>query len=161
MSMNPFEELLQMISQWPAGEPGEGEIRLFMEKSLHPASQASLLDSEAHERLIVYGTLAPGEINHHWLSSISGKWAQAEVPGKIDRSGTYPFFFPGRGWEKVQIFESTGLPTHYRPLDRFEGREYQRIFWPVLTPIGWRIGQIYAATRGLPDLFGAESSDPA
>src|ERR1700733_10423453 len=44
--------------------------------------------SEAHDRrLAVYGTLAPGRVNHHQISALAGNWKRGTVKGKLLSSG--------------------------------------------------------------------------
>lgn len=97
------------------------------------------------KRLIVYGTLAPGMENEAQLAGLRGCWTQVLLPGRIDRSGRYPFFHPGGTLQSALLFESEGLPAHWARLDRFEGPEYRRIWWPVLAGGKWLLANIYAA----------------
>jgi len=38
-------------------------------------------------RLAIYGTLAPGRVNHHQISALTGKWQRGTVKGKLMSSG--------------------------------------------------------------------------
>lgn len=102
-------------------EPGKLEA-LLEELLEHPA-----------ERLAVYGTLAPGEENHHVIAVIRGTWEKGWVPGVLGRIGPYPAFRwrPSGTPILVQVLSSPRLPSHWASLDRFEGASYRRILAPV------------------------------
>src|SRR3954452_4134474 len=38
-------------------------------------------------RLAIYGTLAPGRVNHHQISALAGKWQRGTVRGQLFSSG--------------------------------------------------------------------------
>ncbi len=83
--------------------------------------------------LAAYGTLAPGEVNHHVLSNIAGRWLDGTVLGYQfeitwgDAEG-YDGFFPDRSGHRVpvSILVSDQLDRHWGRIDRFEGRGYDR-----------------------------------
>lgn len=83
----------------------------------------------ARQRLLVYGSLAPGERHHDLLAHLGGTWQAATIRGHLDRTGEYPTFTPDPTGpaHNVHLFESPELPTHWPVLDHFEGDEYQRI----------------------------------
>lgn len=94
------------------------------------AALARTFDSDRH--LAVYGTLAPGEPNHHQLAPCRGHWAHGQVRGRrVVR--TFPVFTydPTAPWVPVQWLASAELPQHWRRLEEFEGDEYRRILVPV------------------------------
>ena len=90
-------------------------------------------------RLAVYGSLAPGEVNHHVIESVAGIWDDGFVRGKVQAKGWGSHMgFPGLTWlpnsdERipVQLFTSSELPAQWSRIDEFEGRDYVRILVPV------------------------------
>jgi len=93
--------------------------------------------------LFVYGTLAPGRLNAHVLTSLSGAWTEAQISGSLHDAGwgaahgcpgarlldndidkmaadSYP-----TDAVKGVLFESTDLADYWQTLDDFEGTEYQ------------------------------------
>ena len=89
-------------------------------------------------RLAVYGSLAPGQPNHHQLDSLRGDWRPGVVRGRLQDSGWgaalgYPGLQPDpEGPEvAVQVFTSLDLPDHWARLDAFEGAEYERVIVAV------------------------------
>lgn len=94
-------------------------------------------------RLAVYGSLAPGRLNHHQLSNLSGHWRPGKVRGRLEARGWGAAVgFPGlvldsRGDEiEVQLFECQELPAHWMRLDGFEGDGYRRVTARVETASG-------------------------
>ncbi|MFK7891909.1 MAG: gamma-glutamylcyclotransferase family protein [Granulosicoccus sp.] len=89
------------------------------------------------QRLFIYGTLAPGQVNHHVVADIPGDWQRASVRGTVIQlhcgpTEVYPGLIPGsddelagtvEGW----VFSSEHLHSHWQRLDEFEGDEYERI----------------------------------
>lgn len=101
-------------------------------------------------RLAVYGTLAPGRVNHHQISALSGKWQRGTVKGKLIFSGSgFSSGFPGLILDplgptvEVDLFESAELPEHWARLDEFEGSGYRRVVTTVSTKEGKRSACIY------------------
>ena len=85
------------------------------------------------ERLFVYGSLAPGQVNHNVLESICGNWEVATLKGNLVDEGWgfemgYPGIIPSNDGEEVKgwIFSSDNLSEHWPMLDEFEGSEYSR-----------------------------------
>lgn len=94
--------------------------------------------SDARHRLAVYGSLAPGEANHDQLAGLEGRWEEGWVRGRLhDRGWGAAEGFPGLVPDpdgdrvRVQVFRSADLPGAWQRLDRFEGREYERVVVPV------------------------------
>ncbi len=88
----------------------------------------------ARNRLATYGSLAPGQPNHHHLSDLNGRWIRGEVRGRLVESGWGAAIgFPSLVLDDaadpvtVQIFESEELAQHWQRLDEFEGKEYRRV----------------------------------
>jgi gamma-glutamylcyclotransferase (GGCT)/AIG2-like uncharacterized protein YtfP len=85
-------------------------------------------------RLAVYGTLAPGEVNHDQLAGLDGEWFDGTVRGHLHEEGWgatigFPAIVPDPDGPEVavRVFESPDLPLHWERLDRFEGSAYHRI----------------------------------
>ena len=100
-------------------------------------------DSAADTRLAVYGTLAPGRVNHHQLSGLTGCWRQGTVRGWLRNAGWgAPLGYLGLVLDSagplfdVYLFESSDLPDHWSRLDEFEGPEYRRVVAQVRTTDG-------------------------
>jgi gamma-glutamylcyclotransferase (GGCT)/AIG2-like uncharacterized protein YtfP len=88
--------------------------------------------------LAVYGTLAPGQPNHHVVEPFGGEWTDGLIEGDLIPLGWgaalgYPGFRPRVGGDavKVQVLTAPSLATAWPALDRFEGPGYQRILVPV------------------------------
>ena len=86
------------------------------------------------ERLFIYGTLAPGRVNHKFVEDISGEWQTATLRGKLIKLGWgadmgYPAIIPSDDGEEVEgfILSSDELSEHWARLDEFEGSEYSRV----------------------------------
>lgn len=84
-------------------------------------------------RLAAYGTLRPGESNHHLLADVAGTWLDGTVEGVRFIVNGYPAFKSqvGVGEVPVSVLTSTALPEHWPRLDDFEGPDYRRILIPV------------------------------
>ena len=88
-----------------------------------------LLLNRPSTKLIVYGTLAPGESNASQLENLSGNWSQCFVRGKleIEKNGLKTFSWdPNVPEHEFQLFESDELPEHWHRLEAFEGDGYMR-----------------------------------
>src|SRR5829696_8086767 len=117
--------------------------------------------------LAVYGTLAPGQPNHHVVEPFVGEWTDGVIEGDLLAEGWaadlgYPGFHPRVGGSAVavQVLTAPSLATAWPNLDRFEGPEYQRILVPVFgTELGpeqagerrlYTVANLYAATETRP-----------
>jgi gamma-glutamylcyclotransferase (GGCT)/AIG2-like uncharacterized protein YtfP len=88
--------------------------------------------------LAVYGTLAPGQPNHHVLAPLGGEWMDGLIEGELIPLGWgaalgYPGFRPRAGGEAVavKVLTAPSLANAWPDLDRFEGPGYRRILVPV------------------------------
>lgn len=130
-------------------EEGAESLRTYIEPILERLIDA-LLERPA-ERLAAYGSLRPGEENHHHVSSLVGRWHDGTVQGTLhDRGWGAAQGYPGLVWRPgdppvaVEVFESRALPEHWERLDAFEGPGYRRILAPVETARGVRVCNLYA-----------------
>ena len=117
--------------------------------------------------LAVYGTLAPGQPNHHVVAPLGGEWTDGLIEGDLLPLGWgaalgYPGFHPRFGGDTVavQVLSAPSLATAWPTLDRFEGPGYERILVPVFsTELGpgqagerrlYTVANLYAATEASP-----------
>lgn len=97
----------------------------------------------AEQRLVSYGTLAPGRENHGQLDGLHGRWLPGRVRGVVGE-GTWRSTFgypvlvldPDGPVVDVLVFESPDLPDHWDRLDAFEGPGYRRVVTRVDTAEG-------------------------
>jgi gamma-glutamylcyclotransferase (GGCT)/AIG2-like uncharacterized protein YtfP len=118
--------------------------------------------------LAVYGTLAPGQPNHHVLAPLGGEWTDGLIEGDLIPQGWgaalgYPGFRPRAGGDAVavKVLTAPSLATAWPDLDRFEGPGYRRILVPIfgadLDPerAGGRrlrtVANLYSANEAGPD----------
>ena len=101
-------------------------------------------------RLACYGTLCPGQPNHHELAGIEGTWQQGVVFGRLHPNGWgaalgYPAIVldPDGDPVAVHVLESIDLPAHWPRLDAFEGEGYRRTVVDVITDNGCLTASIY------------------
>ena len=91
-------------------------------------------------RLAVYGSLAPGRSNDRQLAELTGDWVSGlVVRGELRAMGWgIHLGYPALRWSMdgddvpVELFISDDLAAHWPRLDRFEGRDYERILVPLL-----------------------------
>jgi gamma-glutamylcyclotransferase (GGCT)/AIG2-like uncharacterized protein YtfP len=120
-------------------------------------NEAADLGEDPDTRLAVYGTLAPGRVNHHQISALTGVWRRGTVRGKLFPSGWGAALgFPGLILNslgpvvEVNLFESAELPAHWERLDDFEGNGYKRVVVSVNTADGERDAWIYVLAEEPP-----------
>jgi gamma-glutamylcyclotransferase (GGCT)/AIG2-like uncharacterized protein YtfP len=91
------------------------------------------LTATAEHRLAAYGTLRPGESNHHIVEEIKGVWFDGIVLGELDTTGRYPTFVYNSDGPPVavKVLVSNELPAHWNRIDEFEGNGYVRNEVPV------------------------------
>ena len=150
---------LEALLAEPGAETGAAALRGYLEPILERLVEA-LLD-HPERRLAVYGSLLPGENNHHHVAMLAGRWLEGTVEGTLcDRGWAarqgYPGFVPGSSGDRVavRVLESAALPDAWERLDAFEGEAYRRILAPVeMTPgtgargeTAWRVCNIYELT---------------
>jgi len=87
-----------------------------------------------HDRIFVYGTLAPGRSNAHLLSHLSGSWQKATIRGHLVQAGWgaeqgYPGVVIDNSAPIVEgfVLSAEGLRHEWQRLDAFEGEQYQRV----------------------------------
>ncbi|MEM9279356.1 MAG: gamma-glutamylcyclotransferase family protein [Pseudomonadota bacterium] len=109
----------------------------------------------ALHRLATYGTLAPGQINHHQLAGLEGQWSKGIVKGRLVEEGWGAAHgCPGMVLDldsdavEVSIFESPDLPDHWERLDTFEGEGYRRKVTVAATENGDVEVSIYEVKMG-------------
>ena len=97
----------------------------------------SSLLARPDKKLAVYGTLAPGEVNHSQIAGIHGTWTEGFVRGELAMTGWgAEHGFPALAWRPggsriaARLFVAPGLESHWRRLDEFEGDGYRRILVP-------------------------------
>ena len=170
---------LEALLSGPGAETGAAALREYLEPILERLIEA-LLD-HPERRLAVYGSLLPGENNHHHVATLVGRWVDGTVEGTLHDRGWaarqgYPGFIPGSSGDRVavKVLESPGLPDAWDRLDAFEGEAYRRILAPVETKkmektgtgagseTVWRVCNIYELTdRARPARASGRARDPA
>jgi gamma-glutamylcyclotransferase (GGCT)/AIG2-like uncharacterized protein YtfP len=93
---------------------------------------------EADMTLAVYGSLAPGQVNHHVVASIAGRWSTAEIEAVwVARGWGSSLGYHALEWrpaaprQTVHVLHSEQLPLEWRRLDAFEGSDYVRVRVPL------------------------------
>lgn len=106
-------------------------------------------------RLAVYGTLRPGQSNHHHVAGLAGTWRRGTVTGHIVHTGwgaafNYPVLTLSADGDAVavDVLESVDLPGHWDRLDTFEGSQYRRTRAVVATGAGPVEAWIYVDAGG-------------
>lgn len=103
---------------------------------LTPEQAAFWLLYRPQQHLVVYGTLAPGQSNHHIVLHIKGEWRPAVIQGKLEFRDTGPTnSYPAFSHTTPElaatiesfVFSSRDLAAHWPLLDEFEGEGYRRI----------------------------------
>ncbi|HEX8219779.1 MAG TPA: gamma-glutamylcyclotransferase [Chloroflexia bacterium] len=121
------------------------------------------------QRLAVYGTLAPGEPNHHIVAPLGGEWTDGLIEGDLIPVGWgaalgYPAFRPRHGGTAVpvKVLTASSLPTAWPMLDRFEGPGYKRIlvlvFSTEISPCAEHTGELRLYT--VANLYAANEVSP-
>lgn len=111
-------------------------------------------------RLAVYGSLAPGKLNHHVVAPLGGTWTRGAVRGILHRTGWGAARgFPGLEWDPdgptvpVQVLTAPDLDAHWDRIDAFEGDDYRRTLVAVELDAGAVVPAfIYLVRWADPDL---------
>lgn len=84
--------------------------------------------------LFVYGTLAPGQTNHHLLQPLRGIWQRGWIQGTLYPEGIgqirgYPVVDLEQPAKRIDghVLLSEDLPGCWAQLDAYEGPGYQRV----------------------------------
>ncbi|MGF1592270.1 MAG: gamma-glutamylcyclotransferase [Kiloniellaceae bacterium] len=109
-------------------------------------------------KLAIYGTLAPGKVNHHHIAGLGGNWHDTAVRGRLDRVGYgvhqgLPAIVldPAATPHPLKVLVCERLPDAWARLDTFEGEEMQRLLVPLESESGSVTGvaNIYALRRAM------------
>lgn len=110
-----------------ARPPGEGEAESRLSSRYR-----------TQERLAIYGSLAPGRVNHHIVAPLGGTYEPGVVEGDLTPQGwATALGFPalslrvGGPAVPVVVLTAPGLPEAWADLDAFEGPGYRRVLVPV------------------------------
>ncbi len=143
-------------------ELAEALMTLNARRAVARAAARDALEREVEERfgasrrLAVYGSLTPGEVNHHAIADLPGTWEDGIVTGVLQPPESTSHF-PALRWRAggppvaARLFVSDALPAQWGRLDAFEGTAYRRILVPVHSESGALIAvaNLYAdATDG-------------
>jgi gamma-glutamylcyclotransferase (GGCT)/AIG2-like uncharacterized protein YtfP len=105
-----------------------------------PGASEALLDAcfDCGSSLAVYGSLAPGNENHHLLRGLRSAWSEGYVEAvPADRGWGVSLGFaalvwkPGAPRHRVHLLRSPDLSATWARLDKFEGADYRRLLVPV------------------------------
>ena len=115
--------VLDRLNRGRLGLQAVGEAEEIIERLFKPS-----------RKLAIYGTLAPGKVNHHQIADLGGDWCDAALRGE-----TRPILegahkgLPGLRLDlaaspvPVKLLQSAKLPAAWARLDAFEGPEIQRL----------------------------------
>lgn len=108
-----------------------------------PPVEAARIGHPDH-RLVVYGTLRPGEPNHHLVAPL-GSWRPVMVRGCVGDWCGYPIlrWDPDGPPVPAALVTTERLPTAIAGLDRFEGPAYRRRLVVAETDTGPVLAQCY------------------
>jgi gamma-glutamylcyclotransferase (GGCT)/AIG2-like uncharacterized protein YtfP len=96
-------------------------------------------------RLIVYGSLAPGEVNAFMLADLPGEWRPCRIRGRMGVFLDFKSFcYDPQGPEHpAWLLVSAALPRIIPELDDFEGEAYERRIIPARVDGRWVMAQVY------------------
>ncbi len=128
------------------------------------AADEALLEQRFNcsEKLAVYGTLAPGRVNHHQIADLGGEWCDGSLRGDLGQvpEGVHQGL-PGLRLDPkgavmpVKLLVSAKLPDAWARLDSFEDVEMQRLL-VTLEQGGTLLGvaNVYALRRAMMAVLG-------
>jgi gamma-glutamylcyclotransferase (GGCT)/AIG2-like uncharacterized protein YtfP len=133
-------------------------------RRLDPSRRAEGSGADAERRLeerfrtshalAVYGTLAPGQPNHHIVQPLGGEWTPGVIEGDLLPVGWgvilgYRALRPraGAAAVSVQVLTTPRLAAEWPDLDVFEGPEYRRILVPVFSAGPARERRLYTVAN--------------
>ncbi|RXM39175.1 gamma-glutamylcyclotransferase [Chryseobacterium sp. CH21] len=130
-------------------------LKALDQYNLSIEEQYFLTRYQPENRLIIYGTLAPGKPNHHKMTHIKGDWKPAILKGgKLETKGWgaelgFNGYVPTEENEQADIpcyvLFSDNLNENWDFLDGFEGEGYKRILANYELEDGQQgIGYLYA-----------------
>ena len=101
------------------------------------------------EKLIVYGSLAPGGSNAFLFAGVPGTWHRCSIRGHMGRLHGFKSFQydPGGAELPAWLFDSPVLPRLLPDLDGLEGQEYRRVLIPPMVDGYWVVAHIYEGRR--------------
>ena len=153
--MIPLDELLGLVRAHVGAAKGDkarrargadlGKARRLAHNPLVWPPPVEFDLSRPEERLIVYGTLAPGGPYHHLLADLEAAWEPCTIRGRLGNYLGYPSFKwnPGGEAHPAWLVTSPGLPAKFRQLDEFEGIHYTRRLIPADAGLRLVIAYIY------------------
>jgi gamma-glutamylcyclotransferase (GGCT)/AIG2-like uncharacterized protein YtfP len=111
----------------------------------------ALAAAGSDNRLVVYGSLAPGEANHNVVAGLAGTWRPCVMTGTIAIHDGYRIFRWEEGGARIdaQMLISNELPANWRRLDEFEGADYRRVVIPVELDGKEILASIYVDARNV------------
>lgn len=106
-------------------------------------------------KLVVYGTLAPGQPNHHVIAGVAGTWVDCVVSGSVCLERGLPVFAwkPSGPEVQARLFVSADLPQSWSRIDAFEGSSYKRHLIPAKHEDEFTVANAYVASSA--GLFSA------
>lgn len=132
-----MRELLKLSDLNKRKEIAEITLENINQYNLSIDEQNFLNQYQPENKLIIYGTLAPGKPNHHKMTHIKGEWKPAILKGgKLETKGWgadlgFNGFIPAPENEQTDIpcyvLFSDELNQNWAALDEFEGEGYKRI----------------------------------
>ncbi len=134
-----------------AADDGGNALEAALEAAFEPAT-----------KLAIYGTLAPGKVNHHHIAELGGEWRGAAVRGSL---GAVPcgvhqalpamVLDPAASPHPLQVLVCQRLADAWARLDAFEGAEMQRLLVPLEGDGGVTgVANIYALRRAMVAALG-------
>jgi gamma-glutamylcyclotransferase (GGCT)/AIG2-like uncharacterized protein YtfP len=98
-----------------------------------------------HCRLAVYGTLAPGQCNHHLVAGFGGHWRDGSVNGHLGQRQFRVFTWRRDAPPVAVKLLTTEAPIDWTELDAFEGADYPRAVVPVSVAGAVELANLYEA----------------